>query len=67
MSNSPNDSMMGSVNVSIVYIEGATMMAIIPIPIIGKSFTHIPSDSLYMVISSLAGTTISDYLQGSIS
>ena len=32
------------------------MMAIIPIPIISKSFTRIPSDSLCMVISGLAGT-----------
>ena len=65
MSNSPNDSMM-RVNVSIVYIEGAAMIAIIPIPILGKSFTRIPSDSLCMVISSLAGTTASDYSRGSI-
>ena len=47
--------MMRPVNASIVYVEGATMMAIIPIPIVGKSFTRIPSDSLCMVISSLAG------------
>ena len=45
--------MMRPVNASIVYVEGATMMAIIPIPIVGKSFTRIPSDSLCMVISSL--------------
>ena len=43
------------VNVSIVYVEGAAMMAMIPIPIVpvGTSFTRIPSDSLCMVISSL--------------
>ena len=46
---------MPPVNAAIVYTEGATMMAIIPIPIVGKSFTRIPSDSLCMVISGLAG------------
>jgi hypothetical protein len=46
--------MMYPVNVTIVYVEGAAMMAIIPIPIVGNSFTRIPSDSLCMVLSGLA-------------
>jgi hypothetical protein len=38
--------MMSPVNVPIVYVEGAAMIAIIPIPIVGNSFTRLPSDSL---------------------
>jgi hypothetical protein len=46
--------MMSPVNVPIVYVEGAARMAIIPILIVGNSFTHLPSDSLCMVLSGLA-------------
>ena len=59
MSNSPNDSMMRPVNVSIVYVKGAAMMVIIPILIVGNSFSRIPSDSPCIVISGLAWTTCS--------
>ena len=58
--------MIRPVNISNVYVDGAAMMAIIPIPIVGKSFTRIPSDSLCMLISGLAGTAVSDYSQGCI-
>ena len=61
MSNSSKDSMMRSVSVLIVSLESATMMTIIPIPIGGKSFTRTVSDYVYMAISGLAGTDISDY------
>ena len=54
MSNSPDDSMMCSVNVSIVYVEGAAMIAIIPILIMGNSFCRLPSDTLHMDIFGLA-------------
>ena len=48
--------MMRPVNVSIIYVEGAAMMAIIPILIVGNSFSCILSDSLCIVISGLAWT-----------
>ena len=44
---------MRSVNVSIVYTEGAAMMAIILILIVGNSFSRIPSDSQCMIIPGL--------------
>jgi len=51
---SPDDSMMCPINVKIVRVAGAATMAIIPIQIVGNSFTLIPSDSLCIVISSPA-------------
>jgi len=41
-------------NVTIVGVAGAAMMAIIPIQIVGNYFTHRPSDSLYIVRFGLA-------------
>jgi hypothetical protein len=46
--------MMCPVNVPIVYVKGAPMMAIIPILIMGNSFSRLPSDTLCMVIFGLA-------------
>jgi len=54
--NSPDDSMMCPTNVAIDCVAGAATMAIIPIPIVGNSFTVIASDSLCIVISGLAST-----------
>jgi len=48
--------MMWPTNVAIVCVTGAATMEIIPIPIMGNSFTVIPSDSLCIVISDLAST-----------
>ena len=39
-------------NVTNVRVAGAATMAIIPIKIVGNSFTLIPSDSLCIVMSS---------------
>jgi len=55
-SNSPDDSMMCPTNLAIVCVAGAATMAIIAIPIVGNSFTVIPSYSLCIVISGLAST-----------
>jgi len=49
--NPHDDSMMCPMNVSIVRVEGAATMAIIPIQIVGNCFTLIPSDSLCIVMS----------------
>ena len=49
--------MMCPINVTIVRVAGAATMAIIPIQIVGNSFTLIPSDSLCIVMSGPAGTT----------
>ena len=48
--------MMYPTNVAIVCVAGMTRMAIIPIPIVGNSFTVMPSDSLFIVISGLLST-----------
>jgi len=49
---SPDNSMMCSLNVTIVSVAGtATMNIIIPIQIVGNSFTLIPSDTLCIVMS----------------
>jgi len=55
--------MMYPINVTIVRVAGAATMAIIPIQIVGNSFTLIPSDSLSIVMSGPARTTRLDSSQ----
>jgi len=48
--------MMCPMNVTIDRVAGAATMAIIPIQIVGNSFTLIPGASLCIVVSGPAGT-----------